>query len=149
MLKIKKILKWIIVIAVMILIFVLSAQSREESSRLSRSFSTNILWFMESITIENIITPIRKAAHFFIYFVLGISAFFAVGEHTEKLLKRVIASGLICLIYAASDEFHQIFVPGRGAMITDVLIDFAGSMFGIGICSVLKRMRDKAKRVSS
>lgn len=146
MLKIKKILKWTFVIAVMILIFALSSQSREESSRLSRSFSTNILWFMDSMSIENIITPIRKSAHLFIYAVLGISVFAAVSEHTEKFVNRLLVSGVICLIYGVSDELHQMFVPGRGAMMTDVLIDFAGALFGMGLCRILKRMYAKVRR---
>ena len=28
--------------------------------------------------------------------------------------------------YAATDEFHQLFVPGRAGMVTDVLIDSIG-----------------------
>ena len=32
---------------------------------------------------------------------------------------------------ARSDEFHQLFVPGRGAQVKDVLIDTAGAIVGI------------------
>ena len=36
-----------------------------------------------------------------------------------------------CLLYASSDEFHQIFVSGRTASVKDVLIDTCGSIVGI------------------
>ena len=32
----------------------------------------------------------------------------------------------VIFLYAASDEFHQSFVPGRTALCSDVLIDTAG-----------------------
>jgi VanZ family protein len=33
-------------------------------------------------------------------------------------------------LYAASDEFHQLFVPGRSGEVKDVLIDSAGAVTG-------------------
>lgn len=30
------------------------------------------------------------------------------------------------VMYAANDEIHQLFIPGRSGQITDVLIDSAG-----------------------
>jgi VanZ family protein len=44
---------------------------------------------------------------------------------------------VFCVLYAVSDEVHQLFVPGRGAQVTDVLIDNAGAFVGIGIYEVL------------
>lgn len=32
----------------------------------------------------------------------------------------------ICLLFALSDELHQMFVPGRFASVTDVLLDVVG-----------------------
>lgn len=40
----------------------------------------------------------------------------------------------ICILYAISDEFHQLFVPGRGGQIRDVLIDSTGAIVGVAIC---------------
>ena len=42
-----------------------------------------------------------------------------------------------CILYAASDELHQLFVDGRGAQVKDVLIDSAGSIVGVGIFDFL------------
>ena len=38
--------------------------------------------------------------------------------------------------YAASDEFHQLFVEGRAGRVSDVLIDSAGALAGVGICTL-------------
>ena len=38
----------------------------------------------------------------------------------------------ISLFYAVTDEFHQLFVEGRGSLVSDVLIDFGGSLVGLG-----------------
>jgi hypothetical protein len=40
--------------------------------------------------------------------------------------KAAWIAALFSLIYAASDEWHQTFVPGRGGTWVDVCIDFAG-----------------------
>ena len=46
---------------------------------------------------------------------------------------RKPVSRLPCVfLYAASDEFHQIFVPTRTAQVSDVFIDTAG---GAAVCS--------------
>jgi VanZ family protein len=42
-------------------------------------------------------------------------------------------AGIIALLYAASDEFHQRFVPGRNGTLIDVLVDGAG----IGLAMLL------------
>ena len=45
-----------------------------------------------------------------------------------SVAKILVMSMIIALIYAISDEVHQIFVPERGPGVKDVLIDFLGSM---------------------
>ena len=50
---------------------------------------------------------------------------------------------LICVLYAVSDEVHQIFVPGRGAEVKDVLIDSAGASVGVLMYLVISRLRKK------
>ena len=37
----------------------------------------------------------------------------------------------IVFLYAASDEFHQIFVPTRTPLVSDVFIDTAGGAIGL------------------
>lgn len=47
-----------------------------------------------------------------------------------KAAISMIACGwLIATFYAATDEFHQLFVDGRACMFTDVIIDSSGAAF--------------------
>jgi VanZ family protein len=43
---------------------------------------------------------------------------------------------VICVLCAMLDEFHQLFVPGRGAQVKDVIIDTVGAIVGIGVCGI-------------
>jgi VanZ family protein len=45
--------------------------------------------------------------------------------------KTIFIILLISLAYALSDEFHQLFVPGRFCALKDILVDFAGSIFSV------------------
>lgn len=80
---------------------------------------------------------LRKCTHFCVYAALGAlllldSLCFAAKPpvHTKPpvhILRALFAAAL----YAASDEIHQSFVPGRGPAVTDVLLDSAGALCGI------------------
>ena len=76
----------------------------------------------------------RKGAHWFEYFVLAILLLRAQRRGGEaKLATPTIAQTLVLVLaYAASDEYHQSWVPQRTASAVDVMID----MFG-GVCGVL------------
>lgn len=66
--------------------------------------------------------PLRKAAHMAEYAILFALARRAMGD----------AKGFaFSLLYAASDEWHQSFVPGRHGAWTDVLIDGAGALLAL------------------
>lgn len=94
----------------------------------------------------------RKSAHFSIYMILGVLSFLAVISY-EKLLfvLRLTVSGSVCLLYAASDEIHQLFIPGRSGEVRDVMIDFSGAVLGIAlsmlvfllICRIKKKRTEK------
>ena len=74
--------------------------------------------------------PIRKLGHFVVYFILGILVFFTLKSYNIKLSLTYYAI-LICCIYASSDEFHQLFIPGRSCQISDVVLDTFSSSFSI------------------
>lgn len=94
----------------------------------------------------------RKSAHFGIYMIFGVLSFLTFISY-EKLLfaLRLTTSGGICLLYAASDEIHQLFVPGRSGEVRDVMIDFSGAALGIAlstlvfllICRIKKKRTEK------
>ena len=52
------------------------------------------------------------------------------------------------LVYAATDEFHQSFVPSRTASVYDVMIDTVGAALGLALYLLLARsLARKAGRV--
>ncbi len=125
-----------------IVIFAYSAQPGAESEGTSRWAGTMFARIFvpgfedwnetEQIEFaEKIDHPVRKAAHFAEYTILG---FFVAGTYItleKSKKKRILIPWLIATFYAASDELHQVFVPGRDGNIKDVLLDSAGCLFGV------------------
>lgn len=70
---------------------------------------------------------IRKTGHFVEYFVFSILILRAIrAGRGNTRLTWALAAILIVAGYAALDEFHQSFVPGRTPAVRDVLIDTSG-----------------------
>ncbi|MCI0604185.1 VanZ family protein [bacterium] len=69
-----------------------------------------------------------KVLHFFEYsfFAFLLWRAFARERFWTLEIRRVIAVILIGSLYAASDEIHQSYVPGRYASIYDWVADVAG-----------------------
>lgn len=140
---------WITVILWMSVIFYLSHQPAVTSKKLSQEVTEVIVETIQKVTSEKNLNKnswnhvVRKHAHFFAYFVLGLLVIHAVeNKHTSRAVqsqnircrsKYFLIAVAVCVVYAVSDEIHQLFVPGRGAQVTDVMIDSVGSVFGIGL----------------
>lgn len=73
-----------------------------------------------------------KLIHFGEYFVLQVLAIRAFCySPVEKLdTKRIILSILFSCVFAMSDEYHQLFVPGRDCSFFDFLANAAGLCMG-------------------
>lgn len=70
---------------------------------------------------------VRKGAHVFEYFIFSLLLLNAIRNKRAWELKWAFLTVAIVFVYACSDEFHQIFVPGRGPAFRDVMLDtFAG-----------------------
>lgn len=89
---------------------------------------------------------IRKSAHFIAYFFLGLFAMNAVRRSGSGHIKAIILTLLICVVYAAFDEAHQLFIPGRSGEVKDVLIDGAGASVGIGVYLLMSMVADVLRR---
>lgn len=74
---------------------------------------------------------LRKGAHMFEYAVLFLLVRRALAA-TTRLSRGACVSTAVALtvLYAVSDEFHQSFVPNRGASALDVMIDAVGVLAG-------------------
>lgn len=132
-------------IAIFVTIFGFSNQNSETSAGLSQKVTNFVVEFVPSIKnmpekekeqaeyrIEKII---RKIAHYSIYTLVGILLMALMSTYKIKELDRIAISMIIGVIYAATDEIHQAFVPGRGPLVTDVILDSIGVL--TGICIVL------------
>lgn len=128
-------LSWLSVLLWMAFIFLLSAQAGDESASLSGGF-VDILGAFVRIIIPNIGDDalhllVRKLAHMGEYSVLVILLVNALRQHFYR--KHVIYTYAvsISLLYAVSDEVHQVFVPARAGSVIDVLIDALGVLIGV------------------
>ena len=77
-----------------------------------------------------------KPAHAFGYVGLGfVIARALAGGLPPRITRRDFFIGLaIAVAYAASDEFHQRFVPGRFAELADLYADTMGSAVALMAC---------------
>lgn len=141
----KKLIVWLPVILMYIVIFSFSGQNGEQSGGLSRKVAgvlvdtadkLNIIEVNDDnreIYIENCQFPIRKTAHMTEYAILGMLVLTALIIDGVILKAAVYISVFITFLCACTDEFHQLFVPGRSGQFTDVLIDTTGCIIGVVI----------------
>ncbi len=156
-LKLFRIISALLMISLMVIIFSFSAQTAAESSVISGGFSKLILSIFyppfkelselgQNEIIGAISTVVRKGAHFSVYGLLGFSAQMTMISYIKiPFWLRNAAAFSICVLYAATDEIHQLFVSGRSGEVRDVLIDSCGAlmfiMIGIAVMIINKRIR--------
>lgn len=148
--KNKKIINWLLLIIWMIVIFELSNQTGEVSGDLSSSLLYQILSiFIGDISSINsdilsiLMFLIRKLAHFTEYAILGILCLNVLRSYYDFSWKLDLCALILCMMYAASDEFHQLFISGRAGSFKDVLIDTSGSMFSLLIYGLYLKWRER------
>ena len=86
-------------------------------------------------------TLVKKGGHAFGYALLT-TAFWSGLEWKKRLFWLPF---LMAVLYAATDELHQILVPGRHPSPIDVGIDAIGSSVAIGFWTLIRAGRAKAK----
>lgn len=81
---------------------------------------------------------VRKGAHFTEYLILTLLAYraFRYGE-AWRHWRALGFSGSFSILYAFTDEFHQVFVSSRGPSLRDVGIDALGAMTGFVLLAML------------
>ena len=135
----KKIIYTTLLVIWMIVIFMFSNDSGTSSLSKSDRVARNTINTVSKITkkkyteskkdkiIKNTRFIIRKTAHFTLYFILGVLVYLTFRSY--GISNRVfIYSILFCLVYAISDEIHQLISSDRTARVLDVLIDTSGSI---------------------
>lgn len=112
---------------------------------------------------EKIDHPVRKTAHATEYAILGLLAAGVcipevMGRRDEKTMSEEVGCSRttkseyakirrellipwgIAALYAATDEFHQLFVPGRSGQFSDVILDSAGALAGLLILALVRKI---------
>ncbi len=123
---------WALCVLWMAFIYMMSATPGDVSAAESGLLTTVVLRVFSFVFgSESIVDAgkveffIRKAAHmteYAILFILWHRALRLSGARHPAL-----CAFAVCVLYAAADEFHQSFTPGRGPSLTDVAIDSAGA----------------------
>jgi VanZ family protein len=126
-------MKWLVrwwpamVWACLIWTFSTGAFTTQHTSRYIVPF---LRWLFPHLVLETLLAihqTIRKCAHVFEYFVFSLLILRGLRAGIkERHLAWALAAIAIVAAYAALDEFHQSFVPGRGASVWDVLLDASG-----------------------
>lgn len=115
----------------MIVVFCLSNQNGSESSNLSRKIA-NLFANGDTVKAEKIEPVVRKAAHMSEYAVGGMIFYGITMTYVDmSRKKRMIMSFAFIIIYASSDEIHQLFIDQRSGNVKDVIIDTFGAALGI------------------
>lgn len=140
----KKTLRFLPALLWMGVIFYLSSQDGTASGSLSGGFSDllyGLLRFLRIPLNESALHfLLRKGAHFTAYLLLGLLYAYALEARTLREHLRCL---LLAFLYAASDEYHQIFVPGRSGEVRDVLIDTSGAFLGLTARSLWHLFRER------
>jgi len=126
----------ILSVAIAYIIFKYSNQPATESANASHKAYAILSQLPLAKAIFNVI-PIRKCAHMFLYCILSLTVFMHFRFKSE--IPHIWAL-LSCFIYACTDEFHQLFVPGRGAVISDIGFDCIEAFIGIITTSITLRL---------
>lgn len=148
--KIKKALGVILVVIWMSTVFWFSNQQGTGSSSTSKKVSEIIVNIIdikrqysdaEKEEIIKVVEPfVRKLAHYTLYTVGGILIANCVYQFYNKEKQGIVISTIIGITYAASDEIHQLMVPGRSGNIKDVMIDSIGILTGIALLLIVKEI---------
>jgi VanZ family protein len=143
---------WLPVLVWMWVIFA-GSSDRLSFQHSSRLIGPVVRWLFPHLSEESvraIIFILRKCAHLAEYAVLALLLWRALHKAPglDAPRWRWPEAGLalaLAALYAASDEFHQTFVPSRQGCVSDVLLDTAGGALGLMCLWAAGRWRRAAK----
>lgn len=144
-----RIVLMILIILNLAVIFGFSGENAEKSSQTSGSVAEKVAEAVvpdfhvkpveeQEKIVKKMEPPIRKIAHFSEYASLGALIFLFLLTWDGIVVMQFSGAVGFAMIYAATDEMHQIFSFGRAASVADMLIDTAGAL---AACSLLLLIR--------
>lgn len=150
----------LITLAVMTVIFMLSAENAQQSAdtsagvieKVAETFAPSykkMQVYEKQQFVSSLQDAVRKAAHFSVFAALGVSVACFASTFKAKPLLKLILCELFCCIYALSDEYHQTFSEGRSFQLSDIATDSLGSLCGILLVFFTVYIFTKIKEKSS
>lgn len=131
-------------------------KSVQHSSRLIEPF---IRWLVPSISDEAVwatVLVVRKGAHMTEFAIFAALLWWSLRgtvwrESVGWSRRQAIIAWSGAVGFALTDEFHQVFVPGRQGSLWDVMIDGLGAALGLwGLWFIRQKLENrKARRVKA
>ncbi len=141
-------LSFVPALLMMYLIFTFSSQTGAESSSLSTKVTKTVLIVADHVLdkgwdegdiqerVEKYEFYVRKAAHMTEYCILAITLALPLYVYGLRGFPLLLLAGLVCVVFAATDEYHQSMVADRGPSLRDVGIDSVGALIGITLVRI-------------
>jgi len=121
--------RWLLVLALCLLIYLAT------NSAAYTADSTRALFGPLNVVI-------RKATHLTVFGLLaGLARWALIGWRWEW-----IGAWSFATLWGAVDEWHQLYVPNRGASISDVVLNSVGAFFALLILYVWVHRKDFVKK---
>ncbi len=130
------IVSWALAAGCAVGIFLFSAQTGEESAAVSSDLMGPFARMLTFLFGEQGHNVFRKFAHFFIFAALMFFVYHALYRTRRTRRLSAVLPFAMCVLYAVSDEVHQLFVPERACRVFDVGVDALGCICG-GLCFYL------------
>lgn len=152
-----RILSWIPAVIMMGIIFLYSSKPAEVSKGSSTPIAEASLsvyeYFFGTISaperpnwLDTASFIVRKTAHVTEYMMLSLSISWPLWIRRVRDKKLMWLAFVISVIYAGTDEVHQLFIQGRSGSLRDVGIDAIGCVIGSVLFWIIARQIEKRKR---
>ncbi|MCL6616334.1 MAG: VanZ family protein [Anoxybacillus ayderensis] len=139
-------MRWVLVIGWCIVIYCFSEFSVFTGANTERLLRHLLAYWPFSSQGEGGASPlnflVRKSAHVTAFGILAILVF-------RALLPRrwaYVGAWVFAAVYAATDEWHQSFEPGRTAAVMDVAIDASGALLALVVVWMWRRVRHMRRK---
>lgn len=135
-------------LAVMVFIFCNSSQTAPESSATSAPLVEQVATLVipqfkqlppveQEYHLSQLTSVVREGAHLAEFAALSLFAGLFALTFRKPFLRSAAAVFVFCVLYALSDELHQLCVPGRTFQLLDLAMDSIGSLLGVLAALVL------------
>jgi VanZ family protein len=127
----------IITLAITAFIFSNSLKTAEESAEISTGLLTVISGMLARFHIGITHHMLRKAAHFTEFFMQGAAMVLLFSSTRLRFRGGAIYVAFFGLFTGCCDELLQLFSAGRGSQVSDVFVDFSGTLTAVIVFALI------------